>query len=77
MDHPLRQFRTTHGLSIEEMAKRLDVSTATVSRIENGKQNIPLDLMGKIKAETEDRVTPNDLLQFVSELASPQAGAAE
>jgi len=64
MEHPLRKFRVLKGLSIEKMAKELSVSTATVSRIENGKQNIPLELIRKIRSTIGDAMefTDGDLL---------------
>lgn len=56
MEHPLRKFRALKGLSIEQMAGELGVSVATVSRLENRKQNISIDLARRIKSKIENDV---------------------
>ncbi len=50
--HPLRRYRKTQGLSLEDLARRLRVSAATVSRLETGKQGASLGLAIAIQRET-------------------------
>ncbi len=52
MDHPLRRYRKAKGLSLEELAQRLSVSIATISRLETGKQGASLTLAVAIERET-------------------------
>lgn len=74
MEHPLRKFRALKGLSIEQMAGELGVSVATVSRLENRKQNISIDLARRIKSKIENDVqfADGDLLG-----SAPERGAAQ
>jgi transcriptional regulator with XRE-family HTH domain len=52
MEHPLRRYRKVQGLSLGELAQRLNVSVATISRLETGKQGASLALAVAIERET-------------------------
>lgn len=41
----LRSLRTTMGYSLEELAKRANLSPSTISRVETGKRNLGLDVL--------------------------------
>lgn len=41
----LRSLRTTHGYSLDELAGRTNLSASTISRIENGKRTLSLDVL--------------------------------
>lgn len=41
----LRALRTTLGLSLDELAARTNLSASTISRLENGKRTISLDVL--------------------------------
>lgn len=41
----LRSLRTTLGLSLDDLAARTNLSASTISRIENGKRTISLDVL--------------------------------
>ena len=44
MDNRVEQLRKTRGLNQEDFARAIRVSRQTVSSIENGRDNPPLDL---------------------------------
>ncbi len=70
MEHPLRQFRKAVPMSLDDLARRLGVSAATISRIENGKQGVSLALAVRIERITGGSITPTDLFALL-----PQAAA--
>ncbi len=41
----LRSFRTTLGLSLDDLAERANLSPSTISRVETGKRTISLDIL--------------------------------
>jgi transcriptional regulator with XRE-family HTH domain len=41
----LRSLRNTLGLSLDELARRTNLSPSTISRVENGKRTISLDIL--------------------------------
>lgn len=51
-NHPLRRYRMAHGITLERMAKRLDSTAATVSRIEARGLQATHKLLIKIAHET-------------------------
>jgi transcriptional regulator with XRE-family HTH domain len=61
MDHPLRRYRKTKALSLEEFGLKVGVTAATISRIENRKQGVKLDLALRIASATAGAVKPVDL----------------
>jgi len=58
----LRAYLDREGLTLEAFAKRVDLSTASVSRLVRGLQRPDWDTMTKIARETAGEVTPNDFL---------------
>lgn len=62
--HPLKVFREKRGLVMRQAAEALDISEATVSRIEGRVQRPNHDLMIRIHKWTNGIVTPNDLLDI-------------
>lgn len=52
MEHPLRAYRKREGMSLEALAEKVEVSGATISRIERWKQTPSLSLIAKLKAKT-------------------------
>jgi transcriptional regulator with XRE-family HTH domain len=50
--HPLRAYRGRKALSLSALARQVGTSKATLSRIENGRQEPSLALVAKIKAAT-------------------------
>lgn len=62
MENALKLYRQRNRISLDVIAEKLGCSKATVSRIENGKQNVSSDLLLKICEVTDQEVTPNDLL---------------
>jgi transcriptional regulator with XRE-family HTH domain len=61
MYHPLRRYRKTKALSLEEFGQKVGVTAATISRIENRKQGVKLDLALRIARATAGAVKPDDL----------------
>lgn len=45
MSNRVKELRNEKGLSQEDLAKWINVSQQTVSRIENGKEQIPTDIL--------------------------------
>jgi len=72
--HPIKAFRKRHNppLRLEDLAGRLGMTKANLSRIENGKQPISEELLPKLIAETgiPGKVLRPDLAELFAE-ASP------
>jgi AcrR family transcriptional regulator len=66
----IREVRTSRGVSLRELARRLGVSPATLSAIENGHTNVSVLRTGQIADELQ--VSLSDLLS-----ATPLFGAAQ
>lgn len=64
-EHPLRVWRSTARMGQDVMANRLGVTTATVSRLETGKQTASLPLAYRVAALTGGAVQPFDLIREV------------
>ena len=62
----IRELRTTRRMSLSEVASRASISTATLSRIETGKQNIDVGLMTTIARVLH--LSPHDLLDAEEDL---------
>ena len=56
----IRELRTARRMSLSEVAAQASISTATLSRIETGKQNIDVGLMTMIARVLH--LSPHDLL---------------
>src|SRR5436190_15173971 len=56
----IRELRTARRMSLSEVAQQASISTATLSRIETGKQNIDAGLMTLIARVLH--LSPHDLL---------------
>ena len=59
---PLREWRKAQNISMAEVARRLETSIATVSRIERGEQWPSRDMLAAIAETTGGKVTPNDFV---------------
>jgi transcriptional regulator with XRE-family HTH domain len=57
----LRTYLAREGLGLDDFAKRIDRSLASVSRIARGLQRPDWDTMERICRATNGEVTPNDL----------------
>lgn len=73
MEHPLKSFRTRNDLSLDALAERIGVSKATLSRLENKKQDASSDLLRRISEATNGEVTPNDIVLPMSTVPSEAA----
>jgi transcriptional regulator with XRE-family HTH domain len=56
-----RRLRVESGLSQVEMARRLGVSQPTLNRLENGRQNVTVDTLGRLCRAL--RCDPGDLFR--------------
>ncbi|WP_395674724.1 helix-turn-helix transcriptional regulator [Inquilinus sp.] len=63
MPHALRLYRRSTGLSLQTLASRIGISTASLSRIETGKQTPSVPTLLKIVDETAGAVTVSDFRQ--------------
>lgn len=61
-EHALTRYRRSQGLTLDAFAARVDVSKATISRIEGWLQNPSFELMRRIIAETGSEVTADDFV---------------
>ena len=50
MRHKLKELRTSHGLSISEVADKLQIAKSTYAGYEYGRRSIPNDLLPKFAA---------------------------
>jgi transcriptional regulator with XRE-family HTH domain len=57
----LRELRTQHGLTLEEVATRADIDVSTLSRLESGKRRLALDHLPRLASALS--VTTDDLLR--------------
>jgi len=62
----IRELRTARRMSLSEVAQQASISTATLSRIETGKQNIDVGLMTLIARVLH--LSPHDLLDADEEV---------
>ncbi|HYC93661.1 MAG TPA: helix-turn-helix domain-containing protein [Thermoanaerobaculia bacterium] len=60
----LRELRQAQGRSLADVAGKASISVATLSRIENDKQSIELNLLVKVAAILQ--VSPGDLLNSIA-----------
>ena len=67
--HPLRIYLDKNNESLRAFADKVDTTAATLSRIING-QDCSLDLIRRISAETNGKVTANDFAGFTRETAA-------
>lgn len=67
----LRSFRKSKGIRLHQMAESLEVSVATLSRIETGKQWPDRSFFERVAEATAGQVTANDFVQ------RPEASMAE
>jgi transcriptional regulator with XRE-family HTH domain len=57
----LRELRTQHGLTLEDVATRADIDVSTLSRLESGKRRLALDHLPRLAFALS--VTTDDLLR--------------
>lgn len=62
MEHPLRRYRRTAGMTQRELAQRLDVSLPTLCRLEKNQQWPSRSLMERIVSVTGGLVRPDAFL---------------
>ena len=67
----IRKIRKAHGLSQEELAERIDISTTHMSHIETGNTKLSLPVLVDIAAALEVRT--DDLLSDTSVVANNSA----
>ncbi len=44
----IHKLRTDNGLTLTKLAAALDIDQSTLSKIENGKRNVPVDVLPKL-----------------------------
>lgn len=64
MEHPIRALRRERDLTLEEAARQLETSKGNLSRIETGAHGASGDLMRRIQAWSDGRISPNDMIAF-------------
>ncbi|MGV0786050.1 XRE family transcriptional regulator [Mycolicibacterium sp. XJ2] len=57
----LRELRTQHGLTLEEVARRSNIDVSTLSRLESGKRRLALDHLPRLAAALS--VSTDELLR--------------
>lgn len=63
----LYDWRKREGFTLEQVADKIGCSSATVSRLENGKQSPSLALANRLRLASSGEVTPNDFPSVPSE----------
>lgn len=58
----LREYRAAHGLTQSDLAERVGVKKATISRIENGERTPSMSLVSRICSATKGELTANDFM---------------
>lgn len=46
----IHRLRTDNGLTLTKLAAALDIDQSTLSKIENGKRNVPIEILPKLSA---------------------------
>lgn len=64
----LRSFRKSQGIRLHQMAEKLSVSVATLSRIETGKQWPDRAFFERVVSVTNGQVTANDFVPATAEV---------
>lgn len=72
----LDQFMQDEGVTLAELAIRTGLSTASLSRISKGRQNISLETVRIIGEATGGRVGPPDLAEAYNAAQSANETAA-
>lgn len=65
VDHPLRRIRIEKGFTLDDLAKKVGMSTSYLSRIEGGSRRLNSDIIRVLSAALDCR--PGDLLDFDGE----------
>lgn len=73
--HPLREWRTKHGLTQGALADRLDVEASHISMIEREIKRPSMTLAARIQEITGGEITPNDFLYDAERSRSREAVA--
>ena len=71
----LREWRKSNGLTLEQLAERVDVSITQLSRIEKGKSSPSVAAADRIAAVTGGAISAAELLGLMS--AAPVKGMQE
>ena len=62
----IRKMRKAHGLSQEELAERVSISTTHMSHIETGNTKLSLpvlvDIAATLEVKTDDLINDNDII---------------
>lgn len=53
----IAEARKRQGFSVRELAERCGVSYQNITKIENGKYNVSIDILGKICSALDLRIT--------------------
>lgn len=61
-NHPLRNWRASHGKSLDELAATIGISKASLSRIETFEQSPSLGVIISIVWATKGEVNADDFL---------------
>lgn len=70
-NHPLRAWRQSKGLTLQQVGRLLDIDTVTVSNYENGRRVPRPHIMARIESVTLRAVTASDFLPSALSGASP------
>lgn len=46
----IHQLRSDNGLTLTKLAAALDIDQSTLSKIENGKRNVPIEILPKLSS---------------------------
>lgn len=57
----LRSYRTKHGISLEDFAKRLGIAEVTLRSLENGNRTITAERAKEIEEQTNGALTREQL----------------
>lgn len=68
MEHPLRLYRREHGLTLEQLASDVSVSSVSISRIETRQQRASYDLLRRLADRTG--ISVDELVRAATEEAA-------
>ncbi len=76
----IHKLRSDNGLTLTKLAAALDIDQSTLSKIENGKRNVPFEVLPKLssffKLDLKD-LEQEYLIEKIAEIIYPQEEPAQ
>jgi transcriptional regulator with XRE-family HTH domain len=74
--HPIRAYRKANNLRLEDFAEAIGISCASLSRIEQRKQNPPLNVLIRIRDASSGAISIDQFPAPIADAALPAVWSA-